>query len=324
MAVPFDHSWRGSTRASILPPGFSESVVASGFVAPTSIELAPDGSMFVIEKQGLVWVVKDGVGLPQPFLDLRDEVHNAGDKGLTGIALHPDFGSNGWVYLLYSVDPVLGSPDEPADTVTWGRLARYTAIGDIAAPESRLEILGRGAEDGFAQCSKIHGVGTIRFSEDGALFVGCGDGAWADRIDVGQNLVSQDETCEATFGDEQDAGAGRAQLLSSISGKILRIDPNTGEGLPTNPFWNGLAASPESKIWVLGLRNPFRFSVKPGSGSPGTLFLSEVGWTTWEELNVSRFGGENFGWPCFEGTDIRTGMPKSRKRRPCAPRRPAS
>ena len=291
----------GSARASILPPGFSEEVEASGFVAPTGIELAPDGRMFVIEKQGIVWIVKDGLRLPQPFLDLRDEVHNAGDKGLTGVALHPDFESIGWVYLLYSVDPEYGPPDEPADAVTWGRVTRYTAAGDVAVLASRLEILGQDSGNGFANCSKIHGVGTIRFGLDGTLFVGCGDGAWADRIDVGQNIVPQDGACEGTFGHEQDKGAGRAQLLSSLSGKILRIDPNTGAGLPSNPFWNGNAQSPESKIWVLGLRNPFRFTVKPSSGSPGTLFLSEVGWTTWEELNVSRFGGENYGWPCYEG-----------------------
>lgn len=292
-----------AARAVILPPGFAEDILASGFQAATAIDFAPDGRLFVTEKQGTVWIVRDGVKLGTPFLDLRDEVHNAGDKGLLGIALDPNFASNGWVYVFYVVDPVFGAPDEPATAITFGRLARYTAVGDVANLGSRTILLGTNSADGFPNCAKIHGVGTIRFGDDGSLFVGCGDGAHANRVDFGQNLYPEDPGCEAMFGAALDVGAARSQLLTSLAGKILRIDPATGRGLPSNPFWNGDPNAPQSKVWVLGLRNPFRFTVMPGTASPGALLISEVGWTAWEELNVARNGGENFGWPCREGTE---------------------
>ncbi len=289
-------------QGAVVPPGFAEQLVTSGLKGTTAIEFAPDGRLFVIEKQGTVWIVENGTRLPTPFLDLRDEVHNAADKGLIGLALDPAFASNGWVYLLYAVDPVFGAPDEVGAAVTFGRLTRYTAVGNFADLGSRTVLMGHAASDGFPQCTKIHGVGTLRFAHDGTLFVGCGDGAWADRVDFGQNLTPEDPDCEGMFGAAQDVGAARAQGLNTLAGKILRIDPLTGQGLSTNPFWDGDPHSPASKIWAMGLRNAFRFSVKPGSEAPGTLFISEVGWSTWEELNVAHLGGMNFGWPCREGT----------------------
>ncbi len=74
----------------------------------------------------------------------------------------------------------------------------------------------------------------------------------------------------------------------------------TGLGLPANPFWDGNPASFSSRVWAIGLRNPYRFTVRPDSPSPGTLYIGDVGWGTYEELNVA-YGGENFGWPCWEG-----------------------
>ena len=96
-----------------------------------------------------------------------------------------------------------------------------------------------------------------------------------------------------------DVRALRALSVDSLNGKILRIDPITGEGYPDNPFYNGNPNSNRSKVYSLGLRNPFRTTVNTFTNEP---FIGDVGWGTWEELNTGR--GKNFGWPCYEGNDV--------------------
>ncbi len=91
----------------------------------------------------------------------------------------------------------------------------------------------------------------------------------------------------------------RVQSLDSLSGKILRINPLNGSGLPDNPFYDGQPDSNRSKVYQYGLRNPFRFSVIPGTGQ---IMVGDVGWTQWEEINVGT-AGMNFGWPYFEGAN---------------------
>jgi glucose/arabinose dehydrogenase len=88
-----------------------------------------------------------------------------------------------------------------------------------------------------------------------------------------------------------------------MNGKILRIDSGTGAGLASNPYFNGNPSAIKSKIWVTGLRNPFRFALKPGAftGVIPPLFIGDVGWNAYEEIDVA-LGGENFGWPCKEGS----------------------
>ena len=116
--------------------------------------------------------------------------------------------------------------------------------------------------------------------------------------------------------DKENVGAFRSQLVDCLNGKILRIDPDTGDGIPSNPFYD--PAKPHgaaSRVWALGLRNPFRMSLKPGTGShlrqdgnPGTLYIGDVGWVTWEEQSVVERPGQNFGWPIFEGLTMMDDM----------------
>ena len=89
----------------------------------------------------------------------------------------------------------------------------------------------------------------------------------------------------------------RVQDIDNLSGKILRIDPITGAGLPDNPFYNGDPGANRSKVYQLGLRNPFRIAVDENSGQ---LYIGDVGWTRWEEINAGD-PGANFGWPYYEG-----------------------
>lgn len=283
-----------------LPTAFTLDTIATGFDRPTAVAFAPDGRVFVAQKDGIVWVVKNGVRLTTPFLSLRGEVNRQGDRGLLGMTLDPNFAQNGRMYLLYVIEPIPGDPQEADTSASYGRLTRYTASGDVADTASRKILLGNSPADGMPICYTSHAIGTVKFAFDGTLFVGAGEGAHWDRVDTGQDTIADDAQCAQMFGAALDRGALRAQLLDSLSGKILRIDADTGLGLASNPFFDGNTASVRSRIWAMGLRNPFRFNLRAGSPSPGTIYLGDVGWETYEEVNVAR-GGENFGWPCYEG-----------------------
>jgi glucose/arabinose dehydrogenase len=282
------HAPHSSSSAwATLPGGFTQEVIASGLDVATVIAPLPDGRILIAEKAGVVRVYKNGVVLGTPLLDIRERVNNHHDRGLLGMAVDPDFARNGFFYLLYVYE---NDPNDPSGPKT-GRLARYTAVGDVASPSSEQVLLGtavgRSCKDfpAGADCipadSPSHSVGNLKFAPDGSLFASLGDAAhW--------NYVDPD--------------ALRSQDLDSLAGKLLRISPD-GAGLPTNPYWNGSANANRSKVWSLGLRNPFRFNLRPGSGIP---YVGDVGWNRDEEINVAT-AGANFGWPCYEGTERQSG-----------------
>jgi glucose/arabinose dehydrogenase len=301
----------GADAQPDLPPGFVSEVVASGLLKPVAVAFSGDGRVFVAEQRGIVWVIEDGETLAPPFIDLRPEVNGQNDHGLLGLALDPQFLTNRHVYLLYSVDPVPGEPDEPYTAASFGRLVRYTGTapsgGNVADPQSRLILLGQGASSGLPVCQN-HTIGSVHFALDGSLLVAAGDGAHFELVDDGG--VDPDCFGEGMHGADQDIGAFRAQYLGSLAGKILRLDPTTGAGLPSNPYWTGDGMTNRARVWVSGLRNPYRFAVRPGTAAPGTLLIADVGWAAFEEVNVAH-GGENFGWPCYEGSLPAVGYPAS-------------
>jgi len=290
--------------------GFVQEVYAPGFTIPVDLEWAPNGLLFVAEKSGAIKVVS-GV-TTTTFLDLSDDVNAAGERGLLGVTVHPDFVSGSpYVYALYAYDPpeaALGSGNAARDGngQRVARLSRFTAdvtTGYITAvPGSETTILGAAgtwaaigdpsAQDGNSSpawscgqpggyldnCipadSAHHTVGMVRFGADGMLYVGSGDGASFDAED--RSLRSLD--------------------LDSLAGKIMRIDPDTGLGLSDNPFWDGDPDSNASRVYYLGLRNPYRFT----EDAAGTIYIGDVGSGDWEEIN-SAPPGADFGWPCYEG-----------------------
>ncbi|MEM6783783.1 MAG: PQQ-dependent sugar dehydrogenase [Bacteroidota bacterium] len=306
---------KASIEAALdLPPGFYRENAASGalFDTPVDLAFAPDGRLFVAEKGGRVFIVEDGVKRDPPFLDLSTEVLDHHDRGLLGLALDPAFAQNGYVYLVYVVDPDGGTgADEDAERFdAFGRVTRYTvsaADPNRADPASRRVLLGDAFASGIPACFFSHAIGTIAFGLDGTLLVGTGDAASYEMPDTGGLYPECFGAGRLDAAD--DLGAYRSQDLGSLAGKILRLDPETGLGLPSNPFWTGNGADAASKVWAYGLRNPFRCAVETATGSPdptaanpGTLHIGDVGWYSWEELNVAR-GGENFGWPCYEGPE---------------------
>jgi PKD repeat protein len=296
-------------HAQSLPTDFYVENAASGatFSEPTTLVFAPDGRLFVGEKSGRVYIVQNDTKLATPFIDLEWDVLNHHDRGLLGMAIDPDFANTGYVYFLYTCDWNLAG--DAARTDIPGRLVRYTASTsnpNVADLSSRLVLIGATYATGIPACYFSHAPGALRFGSDGTLLVAAGDGASYSNVDAGGYYP--DCFGSGKFPATEDIGAYRSQWIGSMSGKILRVDRATGLGLPSNPYYTGNPADPQSRVWAYGLRNPYRFGVRPNGstdpadGDPGSLYIGDVGWNLWEEINVSRAGGgENFGWPCREG-----------------------
>ncbi len=188
----------------------------------------------------------------------------------------------------------------------FARVTRYTASadGERAILDTRRVLIGATWAAGIPAWHHSHSIGTIQFGLDGSLLVGAGDAGQFNGTDAGgqyDECFGEGPQGQERFLVSEDIGAFRSQRLQSLSGKILRVAPETGLGLPDNPFWTGDANDNASRVWALGFRNPFRFTVGPGPG-PGLLYTADVGYATWEEFSVVR-RGDNHGWPCFEDPD---------------------
>ncbi|QHT70947.1 PKD domain-containing protein [Rhodocytophaga rosea] len=306
------------------PSGFSNTLLSSGWNEAVGMTFSKDGNrMFVWERAGKVWVVENGV--KSLLLDISPEVGAWHDHGMLGFALDPKFEINGYFYVLYVVDRHhllyygTASYSETTNlysTATIGRLTRYTATttANGYTASDRKILLGATKSTGIPTLSRTHGVGSLVFGTDGTLLVSAGDGASPSGTDIGGaigNSYAPQGLNDGIITTKDNVGSFRSQLLDSPNGKILRIDPETGAGIPSNPFYD--PANPNSvrsKVWALGLRNPFRTLLKPGTGShnpddanPGVLYVGDVGWNVFEELNVIDRPGLNLGWPIFEGLD---------------------
>jgi glucose/arabinose dehydrogenase len=308
---------------TVLPPGFQTSTVFNGLTQPTAVKFSPDGRVFIAEKSGLIKVFDSFADTTaKVFADLRTEVYDGGDRGLLGLALDPGFPTKPYVYVLYSRDaPLGGTPpvfnDKCSNStngcVISGRLARLQASGDVAIGSPQVLV------DDWCQQFGSHSIGTIAFGADGALYAGGGDGASWLYTDYGQ-AGSPLNPCgdpPVGAGGTQTAptaagGALRSQSLltssnpKTLDGSVIRVNPDTGAAMPDNP--NVASTDPnERRIVANGLRNPYRFTVKPDSNE---LWIGDVGWNTWEEINRvadPKASVTNFGWPCYEGPTTQPG-----------------
>lgn len=302
-----------SDPPTVTVPGyFTAQTAITGLATPTSMDFDASGRMFIAEQAGRVRVVQSGQLLAAPFLDIANQVNYIQDRGLIGVAVHPDFPATPYVYVSYVWDPpetanFSGNAGRDGAGNRLSRVSRFTADAaqgyNRAVPGSEVVLVGgggtwatishpeldstfntgipaTGGPDGSAKDvliidTRTHAIGNLAFGPEGALYVANGDGA-------SYGLV--------------DPRAVRVQNIDSLSGKILRVDPITGNAWPGNPFHNGDATANRSKVINYGLRNPFRFAIQPGTG---TLVVGDVGWNTHEEINLG--WGENFGWPYYEG-----------------------
>ncbi|MEJ1241371.1 putative Ig domain-containing protein [Chryseolinea sp. T2] len=311
-----------SVSAQTPPAGFATVTVSNQWTEAVGLTFNRDGSkMFVWERAGKVWVVANNQ--KQLMLDISEEVGGWWDHGLLGFVLHPQFEQNGYFYIHYLVDrhylinygtPAYNPATNDFYSATISRVTRYTATpsgnGYTVDPASRKILLGETKTTGPASTDRSHVVGAIAFGTDNTLLIGVGDGAAAN-TDLGSYSGSfyQQALDDGILTPQLNIGVFRSQVLDCLSGKILRIDPETGLGIPSNPFFDPLRPdAPVSKVWALGLRQPFRMFHKDGTGShspedgdPGVFYIGEVGYNTWEELNVMDKPGINFGWPIYEG-----------------------
>ncbi len=323
-------------RAQTLVPDFSDALVMGGWNAPVGATFDANGRMYVWEKAGRVWIVENGVKLNPPLIDISQEVGDWRDHGCLGFALDPNFLTNGRIYLMYLVDRhhlmFHGTPNYSATTNHYGpwssgtapatimRITRYTAQGpnfNVVNYNSRQVLVGETKETGIPQTHESHSTGSLVFGSDGTLLASTGDGASYNNVDVGSDgqTYFQQALTDGILRTAENVGALRAQMVTCMNGKVLRLDPETGNGVPSNPWYDPAnPRSPKSRVWALGLRNPFRMTIKPNSGStnpadgrPGTLYIGDVGWYQWEDLNVCYEGGMNFGWPLFEGHEPAVG-----------------
>jgi glucose/arabinose dehydrogenase len=307
------------------PAGFASTVVSSGWNEAVGLTFNQSGTdMFVWERGGRVWVVINNQR--SLILDISEEVGGWNDHGLLGLALHPQFDQNGYFYIMYLVDRHhlmnFGTPNyNPAtndySSATIGRVTRYTATktGNTYSVNlsSRRILIGQTKENGIVSTERSHVTGALVFGTDNTLLVSTGDGASAAAIDTGSNNTTYfaQALSDGILTTQLNIGSFRSQLLESLNGKILRINPENGQGISSNPFYD--PARPDatiSKVWALGIRQPFRMSVKQGTGShnvvdgnPGVIYFGDVGFNSWEELNVVDRPGLNFGWPMYEGLE---------------------
>jgi glucose/arabinose dehydrogenase len=320
---------------------FSMANVGSGWSEPVGVTFSKTGSKsFVWEKGGKVYVL-NRVGTTSgytkqttPVLDISPEVGNWRDHGLLGFALDPNFDTNGFIYLLYVVDRhyliYFGTGTYNAATndyykATIGRITRYktkTSGSNLVADlTTRTILLGETKSTGIPILHESHGVGSLAFAADGTLLASAGDAASYNTVDVGslsETYYSQAIT-DGIIRSNENVGAMRSQMINSHCGKILRLDPTNGNGVSSNPFYqSGSPRSAQSRVWAMGFRNPFRFSVKPNTGSTnpatgdlGELYVGDVGWDKYEELNVIKAKATNCGWPIFEGITAQSGYSAS-------------
>lgn len=269
-------------------PALGLDLVADGLTQPVALKEPPDGSgrLMVVDQTGVIRVVDaSGELLATPFLDVQAKLvplmPGFDERGLLGLAFHPDYAENGRFYVYYSARPRL------ADYNNTSTIAEYTVSADpnVADPASERILLE------IDQPQFNHNAGDLHFGpEDGYLYISVGDGGGAHDIGFGH---VEDWYAVNDGGNGQD-------ITENLLGNILRIDVDGGTpyGIPSdNPFVDGPGLD---EIWAFGLRNPYRFSFDQGGSH--ALLAGDAGQHLWEEVSLVERGG-NYGWNVKEGPD---------------------
>jgi glucose/arabinose dehydrogenase len=249
-------------------PNLVATEVATGFSAPVLVKAAGADTtrLYVVQQGGVIRLILNGTLEDQPFLDISDLLQAGGERGLLGLAFHPDYEQNGRFFVHYSSNGDGGL--NTGDTV----IAEFARSADpnVASPDQVAEILTE------TQPDSNHNGGSIEFGGDGMLYIFLGDGG---------------------SGGDPWGTIGNGQEPDTFLGKVLRIDV---AALPYSIPAGNMAPPFRPEIWDYGLRNPYRVSF---DACTADLYIADVGQGQWEEVNVEPAGqGQtNYGWRCREG-----------------------
>jgi glucose/arabinose dehydrogenase len=271
------------TPSPAFEPRVGLSLLAQGFSAP--VALIPDGKIsgrrFIVDQVGLIWTLTtQGEVISQPFLDLRDKMVNLNtsydERGLLGLAFHPNYHENGRFFVYYSAPLRNGAPggwDHTSHISEFRVSSENPDAADLATERILLQV---------DQPQSNHNAGQLAFGPDGTLYIALGDGGAANDVGLGHTT-----------------NLGNGQDTSTLLGSILRIDVDSGDpyGIPDDNPWLGKEG--QAEIFAYGLRNPYRFSFDAGGSNQ--LFAGDVGQNRWEEINIVSLGN-NYGWNVREGT----------------------
>ncbi|MCA9200585.1 MAG: PQQ-dependent sugar dehydrogenase [Planctomycetales bacterium] len=306
MATMFIYSSLARNAAADFPAILLEPLSQQELISPVGITNAGDGSnrLFVVEQRGAIRIFENGSLLPDPLIDLSSQLvperPGFDERGLLGLAFHPNFGEanvpgNDKFYVYYSAPQPNGDPDDPVNPVNHQSVvAEYslTALGANTADPTSERILMT-----FDQPQFNHDGGNLAFGPDNYLYITTGDGGGGGDNEPGHTGGGADDPL---------GGLGNSQDLTKLLGKVLRIDPmgsngpNGQYGIPTdNPFLGHATARDE--IYAYGLRNPWRASFDDGPGGTNRMFIADVGQGDVEEVNLLE-AGANYGWRVKEGT----------------------
>ncbi|GAB3990521.1 PQQ-dependent sugar dehydrogenase [Spirosoma daeguense] len=262
--------WSVPVAAQI--PRLQLNVVATGLNRPNDVAVLSSTEFLVSQTDGKIRLIRNGVIQPVPFLDITGKIYNTTWEGIFGITVHPDYTSNGYIYVHYSRLSDRSS--------VFARFTRLSTNPDQADPASELIYF----TIPYTNPLGGHRSGRIGFGPDGYLYITTGDSSPGAR---------------GSIGDPNKL----AQNLQTLYGKILRIDVNTGSPYaipPTNPYADPTDGVPD-ELYGLGLRNPWRWSFDRQTGD---FWMGDIGQDGWEELNftaATTSTPQNYGWPCFEG-----------------------
>ena len=311
-----------STAEAVFPTLYLKNVCDDQLHAPTNITHAGDGSgrLFISDQSGKIYIFKDGMLLPTPFLDVGPEMVTFStaysERGLLGLCFHPDYENSAAAgyrcfYVNYTAPashPTLNPVGAGGSTNCVTVIAEYKVSltnPNLADPATKRIVLT------YGQPQSNHNGGQIEFGPDGLLYIASGDGGGANDNPVGHTEGSGPSSAGRVSGT-----LGNAQDRRVLLGKILRIDPlgtngpGGSYGIPAaNPFVgltqdfadNALDGPMRGEIYAYGMRNPWRFCFDADFGGAARMICADVGQLDVEEIDFITSGG-NYGWRMKEGT----------------------